>query len=301
MHKIKDPFKSFFSFSKKELNAIFLLFSLIMIVLVTPWFYKKTIKSAQYDFKKFQLESASFKKAIEIDSPIEEPEKTLKIEYFDFDPNLITERQWVKLGLSAKQIRVIRNYIDKGGRFYKKEDLKRIYSIPETQYLKLEPFIVITNTRSSFNPNEFKKGSEVMKTSSQMPAMKVEINGADSISLLKISGIGPSFASRIIRFRNRLGGFHSIEQLREVYGIDSIKYSQIKDQLLLDLSLIQKINVNNATFDQLKKQPYLSYKQINAILQYRKQHGDFKSLSDLRKIIVLNEEIIRKIEPYIAF
>jgi competence ComEA-like helix-hairpin-helix protein len=69
----------------------------------------------------------------------------------------------------------------------------------------------------------------------------------------------------------------------------------------VDADLIQKINVNTATFEQFKKQPYLSYKQINALIQYRRQHGIFKTIDDLKKIVVLNEEIIRKIEPYFAF
>jgi competence ComEA-like helix-hairpin-helix protein len=98
-----------------------------------------------------------------------------------------------------------------------------------------------------------------------------------------------------------LGGFYKLEQLQEVYGIDSLKFSQIKDQIRVDADLIQKINVNTATFEQFKKQPYLSYKQINALIQYRRQHGNFKTIDDLKKIVVLNEEIIRKIEPYFAF
>lgn len=92
-----------------------------------------------------------------------------------------------------------------------------------------------------------------------------------------------------------------MEQLKEVYGIDSVKYEQIKDQISLNSGMIIQISINSATFEILRKHPYLSYKQMNAILQYRRQHGNFKTAEELKKVAILNEEIIRKIEPYISF
>jgi competence ComEA-like helix-hairpin-helix protein len=98
-----------------------------------------------------------------------------------------------------------------------------------------------------------------------------------------------------------LGGFYTKEQLKEVYGLDSLKYSQIQDQVSIDAKLIQKIDLNTASFEQLKKHPYLTYKQMNAIIQYRQQHGYFQSIEDLNKVAILNKEIIRKIESYFTF
>ncbi|NQV75804.1 MAG: helix-hairpin-helix domain-containing protein, partial [Bacteroidetes bacterium] len=217
------------------------------------------------------------------------------------DPNSIGEKEWQRLGFSIKQIRVINNYVSKGGKFYKKEDLKRIYSISEAQYALVEPYIRIA---ASYTPNKFVKDEKLAKSATsnnRIPAPLIELNSADSLSLLTVRGIGPAFASRIIRFRDRLGGFYTKEQLKEVYGIDSLKYSQIQDQFSIDARLIQKINLNTAGFDQLKKYPYLTYKQMNAIIQYRQQHGNFQSIEDLKKVAILNKEIIRKIEPYFAF
>ena len=300
MQSSKKSIQSFFSFSKKELNGIFFLSSIIIIVLLSPWLFKKFSKTPKYDFQKFVKEADSFKKAAPLISVSNTKLTLATINYFNFDPNLISDRQWEKLGLSTKQIKVVRNYVNKGGKFYKKEDLKRIYSISEEQYLLLEPYIQITKKHSakfSENTKSIKPAYSNLKT--QVPL--IELNSADSLTLLKIRGIGPSFASRIIRFRARLGGFHKLDQLKEVYGIDSLKFSQIHNQLTLNSSLIQKINLNTATFDLFKKHPYLSYKQINALIQYRRQHGDFKTINDLKKIVVLNEEIIRKIEPYLVF
>jgi competence ComEA-like helix-hairpin-helix protein len=301
MQGIITSLKSFFSFSKKELNGVFLLVALIIIVLASPWVFKRLAKVPSYDFENFKREAEYFKNASQLNLGDDVKLNIAKIQYFNFDPNSISDREWAQLGLSDKQIKVLRNYVNKGGKFFKKEDLKRIYSIPESQYQLIEPYIRIAEIKT-----ERKFAREIAFSKAAHPNLKsqfpvIEINAADSVTLLKIRGIGPSFASRIIRFRNRLGGFYKLDQLQEVYGIDSLKFSQIKDQVRVDADLIPKINVNTATFEQFKKQPYLSYKQINALIQYRRQHGNFKTIDDLKKIVVLNEEIIRKIEPYFAF
>jgi DNA uptake protein ComE-like DNA-binding protein len=301
MRGAKKSIKSFFGFSKKELNGIFLLCLLTIMVLASPVFYRKLSKAPQYNFQKFKLEVESFKNSSQLIAEKNSKLNLVNVQYFEFDPNLISDNQWEKLGLSIKQIRVVRNYVNKGGRFFKKEDLKRIYSIPESQYLLLEPYIRIAESKSERKYPEKNKFTKSASSNLSSQITVIELNSADSVTLLKIRGIGPAFASRIIRFRNRLGGFYKLEQLREVYGIDSLKYSQIQNQLTLNSNLIQRINVNTVSFDQFKMQPYLSYKQINALIQYRSQHGNFKNIDDLKKIVLLNEEIIRKIEPYLTF
>ena len=290
--------QSFFNFSKKELNGILLLLFLILIVLASPWVYRKLNRDQVYDLKEFKLEAANFKSAEIKISYSNNIIDAKKVEYFEFDPNSIGEKEWQRLGFSIKQIRVIRNYISKGGKFYKKEDLKRIYSIPEAQYSLVEPFIRIAAT---YAHKKFVKDERPVKSANPNDRVQIsliELNSADSLVLLTVRGIGPAFASRIIRFRDRLGGFYKLEQLKEIYGIDSLKFSQLKGQFSLNAGLIQKIDLKTAGFDQFKKHPYLTYKQMNAIIQYRRQHGNFNSIEDLQKVAILNEEIIRKIEPY---
>ena len=290
--------RSFFNFSKKELNGIFFLFLLILIILACPWFYRKHSKQQVYDLETFKLEAANFKHSEIRVYHLSNKKEAVKAVYFEFDPNSIGDNEWLKLGFSIKQIRVINNYVAKGGKFYKKEDLKKIYSISEAQYALVEPYIRIVAT---YTANKFVKDEKAARSNNQIPRSLIELNLADSLSLLNVRGIGPAFASRIIRYRDRLGGFYTKEQLKEVYGLDSLKYSQIQDQVSIDTKLIQKIDLNTANFEQLKKHPYLTYKQMNAIIQYRQQHGYFQSIEDLNKVAILNKEIIRKIESYFTF
>jgi competence protein ComEA len=129
----------------------------------------------------------------------------------------------------------------------------------------------------------------------------IDLNTADSAQLTTVYGIGPVFAGRIIKYRKRVGVFINKEQLRDVYGFNDEKYTGISPQVKVNPAQVQKININTATFDELKHLPYLTYKQMNAIEQYRIQHGDYTGAGDLKEIVILNDNIINKIKPYLSF
>ncbi|HVS91851.1 MAG TPA: helix-hairpin-helix domain-containing protein [Mucilaginibacter sp.] len=133
------------------------------------------------------------------------------------------------------------------------------------------------------------------------PGEVVELNTADSATLTELKGIGPSFARRIVGYRNRLGGFWRKEQLLEVYGLDSDRYAGLQAEVSVDPSNIKKIPVNSVNFETLSRFPYLSYKQTNAIIQFREQHGPYESLADLQNIAIMDNNTIQKIKPYIIF
>lgn len=304
---MKKHIASWFNFSKKELNGILILFIILSMIFAFPYCYRFFQEPEAFSLSEFKNEIALFKASATIKNRSYEmirndiEDKELNPVFFKFDPNGLSENDWRRLGLSARQAKVIKNYEAKGGRFYKNEDLKKIYSITESQYVNLEPYIKIRLDKpKTFNERKFSDYKKEYAITKKEFAI-IEINSADSNALEGLRGIGPAFAARIIRFRDRLGGFYSKEQLKEVYGMDSLKYAQLSSQVSADVSLIQIVNLNTATFEQLKRHPYLNYKQINAIIQYRRQHGNFKSADDLKKVLILNDEIIRKIGPYISF
>ncbi len=133
------------------------------------------------------------------------------------------------------------------------------------------------------------------------PGVIIELNSADTAKLTQLNGIGSSFAKRIISYRDRLGGFIRKDQLKEVFGLDSEKYAGLQAQVSVDVSNIKKINVNTITFDRLSHFPYLTYKQANAIIRFREQHGEYESLTDLKNIAIMDDLTIQKIKPYITF
>lgn len=128
----------------------------------------------------------------------------------------------------------------------------------------------------------------------------VDVNTADSTEFRKLRGIGQVYSSRIVRYRNWLGGFHVKEQLLEVYGIDSALFLAIEPNLVITTSSINKININLCTSQTLSSHPYISKKIARSIVKYREHHGDYKSLNDLKLIPLIDEELLRKIAFYLA-
>jgi len=133
------------------------------------------------------------------------------------------------------------------------------------------------------------------------PGVIIELNTADSAKLTQLNGIGPSFAKRIVSYRNRLGGFVQKEQLKEVFGLDSEKYAGLQAQVSADPSKIIKLHINTANFNGLSRFPYLTYKQMNAIIRFREQHGEYQSIGDLKNIAIMDDATLQKIKPYLTF
>jgi DNA uptake protein ComE-like DNA-binding protein len=138
------------------------------------------------------------------------------------------------------------------------------------------------------------------KVRPERPPVMIEINTADSAQLVKLYGIGPSFASRILKYRGMLGGFFSIEQLLEVYGMDSVRYAGIQKNVKADTSFILTIDVNTAEFKTLLHHPYLDYETVKLICNYREYSGPITCSDTLRKVIGY-DPMYEKVRHYIEY
>lgn len=231
-----------------------------------------------------------------------------EIDMAEFDPNGLSVQQWNTLGLSVKQAQVIKNFEAKGGRFRKKEDLARIYSISDADYRRLSPYIRINSIEgreeSRYVQEQnvgFSKNEKSVHLTKEIKESSIDIEKADSAEWVVLKGIGPVLANRIIKYRNALGGFTDIDQIAEVYGLPPETYALIKEKLYLQEGTVKKINVNKANAAELSRHPYISRKQAQWITNYREQHGFYKNLKSLETIELLNQEFLRKIGPYLEF
>ena len=147
----------------------------------------------------------------------------------EFDPNKISSQEWIDVGVSEKIAHRINHYIEKGGRFKVSGDVLKIYGFDTSVFKQLEPYMVFPNKNLQAVNAKFASGNwskqESKFISKQKSMPKLEINGADSVELTKLYGIGPAFASRIMKYRNLLGGFYALGQLKEVYGINDSIFS----------------------------------------------------------------------------
>lgn len=215
-----------------------------------------------------------------------------KLNPFPFNPNKLPENLWKKLGLTDKQIKTIKNYEAKGGVFRSKEDFKKMYCISETTYEILEPYIIIPTKKQRINESK-----KFILNKLSLPS--IELNTADSFDLMKIPGIGIKTANRIINYRERLGGFISMEQLLEIYTIDSNRYHHIIPYMCLNENSVKKININTATIKDMIKHPYIDYYLAKTIVMCRERNGSFKSLDDMKNQTKLYDELFNKLKPYL--
>ncbi|HEY0029928.1 MAG TPA: helix-hairpin-helix domain-containing protein [Bacteroidia bacterium] len=303
---MKRFLRDYFSFNKRERNGIFILLSIIAVLVFYLNISTHLVDTTPVDFSQFKKEIAEFNALLESADSADEQGQPLtgtkhaqtegKAERFDFDPNNLPEEDWKRLGLSEKQIRSIRNYESKGGKFRRKEDVKKMYCIREEQYNSLEPFIHIREQKEA---SSVFIADKLTVATVKPEAVVVELNTADSALLGTLKGIGPFFAKTIIKYRNALGGFVSKEQLLEVWKFDQEKFNAIEASVRVDVSKVKRININTCEAADLKI-PYIKWNVANTIVNYRKNHGKFKTIEEIQQTDLVDEETYRKIAPYLV-
>lgn len=225
--------------------------------------------------------------------------KTVKGELFYFDPNTLPVDGWIKLGVREKTANTIRNYVSKGGRFYKPGDIAKIWGLHEDEVKRLLPYVRIEAKPGESNNGYARSEKSKPYETTKYTATPVDINNSDTAAFIALPGIGSKLAARIVAFREKLGGFYKTEQIAETYGLPDSTFQKIKSRLVIGNSHIKKLNINTTTVDELKAHPYLRYHIANAIVQYRTQHGNYASVNDIKKIMLITEDIYNKAAPYL--
>ncbi|MFT4544297.1 MAG: competence protein ComEA [Bacteroidia bacterium] len=297
-------FKEYLSFHKTERRGIFvlviLLIGLIGFNMYQRYFWKSDWESIELQFGEQIIQFEEETKRLANQKETSKPWLPKAIDYFKFDPNKLDSTGWVALGFSPKQSAAVIRYRSAGAVFRKPEDVKKLFVVDDEKYTQLEPFIDIKPIANK-PKKKWDKPKYEPKPKWEKPIYApkhIELNTADSTMLVEVRGIGPFFARVIIEYRDKLGGYRTKQQVLEVYGMDSAKYAKIEGELWVDSTAVSKININTATLKDLVHHPYINFNQAKAIANYRKQHGPFKSVSDLQEIHLVKGETYRKIAPY---
>lgn len=221
---------------------------------------------------------------------------------FSFDPNKSTQADFVKLGLSEKTAAIIVKYRTKGGSFRTKEDLKKIYGLKDKDYERLLPYVNIEPAL----PTTYQKPTstaEAPKSPDFKPYIKkqiiLDINQATAEDWQSLRGIGATYAKKIVNFREKLGGFSSVAQVSETFGLPDSTFQNIQPSLKPS-PIFRTIALNTATLDELKAHPYIDNRKAAAIISYREQHGKFRSLDELHQMKALPAEWLDKMKTYFA-
>ncbi len=327
--------KDYFTFSRTERRGFRVLLFLIGILIISPWIMDLFIKPKPWDFSAFEKEisllqknkkavfsskypsstkletspekrtsdiyknSKPYKKYPVIDAFTEE-ERNIETQpkseslLFYFDPNSASEKDLLSLGFQKYKTGGIISYRIKGGKFKTKDDFAKFMKFNPEQLQKYSAFILLPDTcastreKTSFISYKMNEG-EVL-----------ELNSADSSNLIRIPGVGGKMAARIITYRDRLGGFISTSQLKEIWGMDAELLLKIESYISVDPSLIHKnILINTANVGELMMHPYISKPVATLIVNYRKQHGRYENPASIRNLALVDEEYYRKLAPYL--
>lgn len=201
-----------------------------------------------------------------------------------FDPNLICVEDMVNMGFSQKLASTIDNYRKKGGKFRRTDDLLKIYGFDSLFFDQIKFYVAIERTNST-------------KTNQSLPI--IEINQADTTEFKTLPGIGSAFSKRICNYRKKLGGFYSVEQLKEVYGLPPETFEKIKPMLKVDTLLVKKIDLNFSDYAELAAHPYLDKNDVKKILKARNERGPFRAKYDLLEFSLLDSAKYSRVHPYL--
>jgi DNA uptake protein ComE-like DNA-binding protein len=356
----RQVLKEYFSFMKKDRNGFIVLTSFILLLIAAHIVINTLEFQPAYNFTEIEKAFAEWEK---MNVPLA-VDKTL----FEFDPNLIAEKELDSLSIPIFVKRNILNYRTAGGKFSRAEDIRRIYGMTDSLFAMIEPYLIFPaafpdkikhekkpeeisgffdpndcslnhllqfgfNQFQAFNVlkyiesggrfttsadllkiygidsaffNKIKKNvhinyiTEVLEEEIPVPAVTIELNTADSLELIRMQGIGPVFASRILKYRNLLGGFYSSSQLLEVYGFPEETFHNLKENILVDTLIVKKLRINFNDFSDLVRHPYLKQHQVEAILSHRRENGPFNSNEQILSSGLLDSVSYMNIRPYLT-
>lgn len=325
MKSFLNQIKHYFGYSNSEASGFLVLLLLLTCFILLPFLYKLLPNNKDNNLKNDEQKLLALQKELfskidknsldsksnyqendfHYDRYLAEKEGVSDAKLFIFDPNAIDKNGFVSLGMPEFIAERIVKYRIAGGKFKSKDDLKKIYGLLPSTYARLEPFIKIEANPNTISENtlinNIEKNSDIKpefpKSSYSKKSVNFDFNTVDTTTLMTIKGVGSKLSQRIIKFRDNLGGFNSENQVKEVFGLDSLVVNELLKFGTIN-SPVRKININ--TFSELKH-PYLKPYIAKVIIAYRNEHGNFKSIDDLSKIKILDANTILKIKPYLIF
>ncbi|MBC5773980.1 helix-hairpin-helix domain-containing protein [Pontibacter sp. KCTC 32443] len=312
MNKLKHWIRNYFGFSQGEVNGFMWLISIMVLLTVAPFLFSKIYTPSSDTSRTLAdqqlLDSLVAQLELVPDKYKRERNTVPLVPLRTFNPNNLTLEQWQAFGLPKYLSQRIINYRNKVGDFTYKAELGKIYGLPDSVFQRLYPYIDLPETRpDKYNRNNkiasnrtYPKPDWETRPRERFILAPFNINTADTTQLKQIRGIGSKLSARIVKYRDRLGGFYSMNQVKEVYGLQpEVVDSLEKYTFVAKAHTPKQINLNMATVEELRTHPYMTSNLARAIVAYREQHGRFETVEELKKIKIVKPEQYEKLRPYL--
>ncbi|GEM_PF-2066269 len=286
--------QNFWVLGKTERQGILFLLVCILLSLWLPgWLSPAGSLSGQPDkaalaaLDSLQQQYEAEKSREDIYSSFEKPE----IRLHPFDPNKVSKATLLSFGLREKTADGWINFRNKGGKFREAADIRKLYTLKAADADRLIAYVKIEQ------PDEQQAGFKPERP--KLPLVRVDLNSADSLTLLTIPGIGPAFAGRILKARNRWGGWFETTQLLQIYGVDSQKTADWAPFILLDATRVKRLVVNSCDLNTLGRHPLIGFPLARRMIAFREQHGPFKDAESLLRVYGIDAALVKQLSPYV--
>lgn len=287
---------SYFKFSKAERKGIALLLLLVLVLQLGYHFV---------DFNSFAKDSPDKLRWLALQAELDSvKEASLKVEkkMYPFNPNFITDYKGYTLGMNVVEIDRLHAYRKEGKYVNSPQEFQTITKISDSLLQAISPYFKfpdwVKNKKESVGYVHYEKKSLVKKEKKVL----IDINQATQEDLIKIYGIGEGISLRILKFKESLGGFVSMEQMNDVWGLSPEVIQRLNDNFkIVSPPDVKKIDINNASLKEIAEFPYFKYTLAKEIVKHRSMNGDFKNATDLTKIKGLSIEKANIIALYLAF
>jgi competence ComEA-like helix-hairpin-helix protein len=306
-----DFWRLYFTFNRSERRAIRILLVFVVIIILVNVFMPFLIQPKQWDHTPYLAMLDSMSRAVsykdsmffsnrynrndQFSDNFRKPYMREQNKLKPFNPNDLDEAGWQQLGLSEKQAAAVVNIKNRKGGFKNAEELKQVKFIPEFIMQRILPYLIFTEDTQQYRAlkNDF-------KTKPENFIRKLDVNEAGFEEWKELPGIGNKLAERIIIFREKLGGFHRISQVCEVYGMPVETCENITPYLTINQKNVVKIQLNYASTEELARHPYISFKLASAIVSNRNARGFFKSVEEILTLGLVDKEFYDKLAPYLS-
>lgn len=298
---MKRILKNYLTFTRKERTAVLVLLALIGALIVAPRFYSPVVppprdtRLLQRYLDSTQTTKAEKPMAVGVATAETEIEKS-PVSLFYFDPNTLAPADWLRLGIPEKTVRTIVNFRNKGGQFRLPEDLRKIWGLRKADADRLVPYISIQSPVNDAYASRFSLPAREKKGTEQKQV--IDVNTATAAEWETLPGIGKVLANRLIRYREKLGGFTSLAQVKTTYGISDSVFTLILPLLRLQQEMgsgNRSLDLNTATVGQLTAVAGIPEAIAKAIVVYRKEYGPFQQITDLKKLVLISDTLFQRV------
>ncbi len=281
--------KSHFKFNKQERNGIFFLL-LFIFIFQGVYLY---LKAQSFEREsRFVLNEVAQDKLDSLKANL----ATDTREVFPFNPNYMTDYKGYTLGMSTEEVDRLLAYRNKNKYVNSAEDFQRVTKISDSLLVRIKPYLKFTKWKKRYNTESTRTSGKTTGPS----ITKKDINVATAEELRVVNGVGEVLSKRIVKFRNRLGGFVNNDQLKDVYGLEPEVVERMLEKFdVISIPSINKINLNKASADQLSKLVYINRTLAQQIVAFRAANGPFDSLDDLTQVEGFPQERIDRIKLYL--